>query len=353
MKKKLYFIISSIIQIVAFVYAIASADKIMNNLIKMIDVYPDSMKDRITDLYTNSGNTFVIILSSIGIILNLIIIGLACKNNLIRKKGLVITLLIFTFILAEYEIIQLLAIISIIVLLCSKEKVEKKEKEKIPTLKKEEVTKNKLINSIILLVIYFSQFIWGDYVPNNTSIKILISILFYVGIIAYSIYTFKDLYVDNFKEFKNHFSAYIHFLLTKIGIFYIIYIMVAMITVFISGDSVSANQSSIEKLPIFLSLPLAVIYAPIVEEAIFRGSLRRFIKNDKIFIVLSGLSFGLLHTVMSEATIVSALVMSLPYVTMGLFLAYLYVKSNNIFCNMTYHMLQNSLAMIMVILLKG
>ena len=53
------------------------------------------------------------------------------------------------------------------------------------------------------------------------------------------------------------------------------------------AEITSNNQESIMSLPLWNSIPLAVIYAPIVEESLFRGCIRRFIKDDKIFIIVS------------------------------------------------------------------
>ena len=72
-----------------------------------------------------------------------------------------------------------------------------------------------------------------------------------------------------------------------------------------------------------------------------------------MLLIVSALVFGLLHTIFSEASIYTALVMAIPYATLGGFLAYLYVKTNNMFCNMSFHALQNLLATIMTMLING
>ena len=100
-------------------------------------------------------------------------------------------------------------------------------------------------------------------------------------------------------------------------------------------------------------IPLAVIYAPIVEESLFRGCLRRFFKNDKVFIIISAISFGLLHTIFSEPNLYNAIVMGIPYMAIGGFLAYLYTKTNNMCTNMAFHAFHNAIVMIFVILIKG
>ena len=180
-----------------------------------------------------------------------------------------------------------------------------------------------------------------------------ISIGFYLMMILLSIAFFYDLFKDNFKLFRKHFKAYIQNLIGLVGKFYLIYFVIAMVTMLITKVDTSVNQNNVEALPLWFSLPLAIIYAPIVEETLFRGCIRRFIKNDKIFIIASVLSFGLLHTIFTEVNFYNAFVLGIPYITIGGFLAYLYTKTNNICTNMAFHAFHNTMAMIITILIKG
>ena len=356
MKRKIYFLISSLLMIVSSLKAIFYADDIVASMIEQAGSYPGDIGERITNLFQNSGNIYVFALAIITIVLNGIIIGIACKDKLVKKKGMVLGLSIICIFTALYPINELIAIINIFVIASAK-RVNKEDfpekKKELPILKKEEITSNKIICAILLLAIYFSQFIWENMLPDNPLITLLVVICFYVGMIVLSIVFFKDLLKDNFKVFKKNFKAYMQFLIPTVGKFYLVYLGAALITFSLAGDSMSQNQNAIEALPIIISFPLAVIYAPIVEECLFRGCLRRFIKNDKVFIVISALVFGLLHTVFSEETVYSALVMAIPYATLGGFLAYLYTKTNNMFSNMSFHAFQNTFAMIMTILIKG
>ena len=181
----------------------------------------------------------------------------------------------------------------------------------------------------------------------------IVRFLFYVGMIISSLFVFKDLLSENFSKFRKNFKAYRQNLLPMIGKYYLVYLVVSIITFTLSGGNISANQINVENLPIFVLIPLAVIYAPIVEECLFRGCLRRFIKNDKVFIMISGIVFGLLHTFSSESSLYMVIVMAIPYAALGGFLAYLYTKTNNMICNMSLHAFQNTLATIIIVLIKG
>ena len=356
MKRKIYFFISALIMIGSSLKAILYMDELVNTMIESFGDIPGNLGERVVNLFQNSGHIYITVLSLVTIVLNALILYWAYKDKLVKNKGKVIAFSIICIFMAAYAINELMAIINIIVISLAK-RVNKEDypdkKEKLPILKREEVTSKKIVYAIILLAIYFSQFIWESMIPNEPMITLLVSILFYVGMIILSLVFFWDLLSANFKVLKKNLKAYVQNVLPMIGKFYLIYLGISLIVFSIAGNNISANQSSVEELPIFVLFPLAVIYAPIVEECLFRGCLRRFIKNDKIFIVVSALVFGLLHTIFSEASIYTALVMAIPYATLGGFLAYLYVKTNNMFCNMSFHALQNLLATIMTMLING
>lgn len=356
MKKKIYFLISACVQIIVSILAIVNADKLISEMLKQASIYPENMQERINSMFSNSGHTFIIVFAGISILLNGLIIIWALKDKLLKNKGKVIACSIYSLLMAFYPISELFGLINIIVIAtCKRERKEDypDKKKEMPILKKEEVTKKKVILAIVLLAVYFSQFLWSGFIPDNSNIKIFVGTGFYILMIVLSILFFNDLLNDNFKVFRENFKAYFQNLIGKVGKFYLIYFAVAMITVIISKMDTSVNQSNVEALPIWYSLPLAVLYAPLVEETLFRGCIRRFIKNDKLFIVVSGLAFGLLHTVFTEASLYNAIIMAIPYATIGGFLAYLYVKTNNICTNMAFHCFHNSVAMIISILIKG
>lgn len=356
MKRKIYFLLSALVQIIVSIYGIFNTDKLIATMMETMGAYPEAMQARMNVLFQNSGNIYIIIIAGINIILNVLIIYLALSNKLLKKKGSVIACSVGSLITATYTVIELFAVINIIVMAAAK-RINKEDYPEpipeIPNIEKEKVTQKKIVLAIILLGVYFSQFLWKDYIPNNDMIKMAVSICFYLTMIILAIFFFSDLLKSNFKLFRQNFKTYFSNLIGKIGKFYLIYFGIAFITIFLTKADTSVNQSNVEALPIWFSLPLAIIYAPIVEETLFRGCIRRLIKNDRVFIVVSALSFGLLHTVFTETSLYSVIVLGIPYMTIGGFLAYLYTKTNNICTNMTFHAFHNLVAMIITILIKG
>ncbi len=350
MKKKIYFIVAAIIQIIASIYSIIKAKEIVQNLLSALGTLPEAIQERVNSLYQNSGSKYITIISIFCIVLDLLIILIAARDKLAEKKGIVITLSVLTLFTASYRVVELIAIVNVIVMASIKaEKVN--EKKEIPKLEKETSDKKKKLMALVLLLVYFSQMIWKSFIPKNV-IGILIQVVFYIVMIVLSLWVFKDKFIADFKLFKNNFSVYIGYILPRMAIFYIIFVFVSLICMMIT-KSTANNQNLVEQLPILLSLPLAIIYAPIVEESLFRGCIRRFISNDKLFIVVSGIIFGLLHTVFAETNMLNLFVLAIPYGVMGSFLAYIYVKTNNMMCNITYHTLNNAFAMMISILIAG
>jgi membrane protease YdiL (CAAX protease family) len=88
-----------------------------------------------------------------------------------------------------------------------------------------------------------------------------------------------------------------------------------------------------------------VIFAPIVEEMVFRYSFSTFIKNDIAFVIISSLVFGLMH---------SAGLAIIVYFILGVFLSLIYLKTNrNVIASSIAHILNNLFAVItMMIMFK-
>ena len=116
----------------------------------------------------------------------------------------------------------------------------------------------------------------------------------------------------------------------------------------ITGLETSQNEALVRKtiklLPIYMTFS-TVIYAPIVEEITFRKTFRNIIKNNNLFIIISGVMFGIVHISISNNQ-VNDLLMVIPYIIMGIDLAYIYYKSKNIFTTITIHSAHNLILLI-------
>ena len=341
--KKYFFIIASIIQVIASVLTIVNAKAINASKMAMLESYPEFLREKMESIYQNMGVATIIASAAICIIVSLGILLLASKEKVAQKKGLVIVLFVVAFLFAPSTIAILTALVGLIITATIK-KEESDSKKEMPVLEKEKVDKKKIILAVALIIFYFSVNVGANFI-TNPAVGIFVAILFYCAMIAFSILIFKDVFKEGFKQFIKNFGPYCKFIIPKFLIFTVLFLIVNIICMFLVNAR-GENQQMLEQLPLWLSFPLAVIYAPIVEETLFRGCLRRFIANDKVFIVISGIVFGLLHTVFAETNIVNLFVLAIPYGFMGAFFAWLYVKTNNMMSNIFCHFINNFFAMI-------
>ncbi len=164
---------------------------------------------------------------------------------------------------------------------------------------------------------------------------------------------------SDYKEFKNGKSKYMDTFVKYLAIFFAVKIASAVLTSIIGymiGLELtdSENQTIIVELTRsapFMMLLSTSLLAPIVEEGIFRLSLRKIINNKTVFIILSGLIFGFMHIFPTEIPIAEALTYSITYVTMGVFLAYVYADTDNIWIPILLHGTNNLLSMLAILFL--
>lgn len=117
------------------------------------------------------------------------------------------------------------------------------------------------------------------------------------------------------------------------------------------NQGISENEALVRQgikiAPVYMLFTCAIV-APILEEMVFRRSLRGFIKFKWLFILVSGLGFGLLHVLGSYSNPLDFLYV-VPYGAMGCAFAYLYSKSDNIVLPIAVHMLHNTILVLVQI----
>ena len=151
------------------------------------------------------------------------------------------------------------------------------------------------------------------------------------------------------KEDKNKFN--LSLLLKYLPIYLLGIILMGLSNYILSGITgieLSENEENVRTFikyyPIYMFFS-SVIYAPIVEELIFRKSTDVF-KNKLVYILVSGLLFGLIHVVGNGNESFNELLMGIPYIIMGIDFAYIYVKSKSIFTTMIIHSFHNFILII-------
>ena len=224
---------------------------------------------------------------------------------------------------------------------------KKKAKRELPVIEYKEFT-NKYICLLAFIVCMILMFVVSDHIKG-----IIGFISIYLSVLIIMIGVFYKQLIHDFKIFKQYFKEYFTLSFKTWLKSLLIMLILGIIIQLVTNTSQSNNQQTLQKLfdsyPILIGL-LSVIYAPFAEELMFRGVFRKFIKSKYLFIIISGVAFGLLHVIDDSKTLAEFSYV-IVYSTLGIFLAKLYYKTNNLFSNITFHFLQNTLGLIGMILL--
>lgn len=258
---------------------------------------------------------------------------------------------IFLFILVPTTYLRITTIINILLLIFVKsekrEKIDFNEIVNRLTIENKTTNKKQWILMIIFLVIYFGQnFIQAKWLESLSLTGLIIyAVGLHVVLIALAIWAFFDEIKEGTKKIAKNFRLTIRYILKLLVWLLIALAIASSISVMITKKNQSMNQAAIESLPLYITIPLAVIWAPFVEESAYRGAFKKVIKNKLLFVILSGGLFGLMHAI-GEATLAITLATAIPYVVIGMVFAYSYAKTNNLAVNILFHLLYNSLAVL-------
>lgn len=193
------------------------------------------------------------------------------------------------------------------------------------------------LNVIILKILHIDYSNWSSFMACAYLI------IFQLILLLAIFFMFKDTYIKNFKEYKNnlknYMNEYIKYWFIALGLMIVSNLIINLIASGIAPNEQGVRDMlDIEPLYTFIS---AVILAPLLEESIFRLAIRKIIPHQKwIFILVSGLFFGLLH-VIGNVDVWTDWLYLLPYSVPGLVFAYTLTKSNNIFVPISLHFIHN------------
>lgn len=220
---------------------------------------------------------------------------------------------------------------------------------------------NKIINilksiSMILLILCFSALFFTILNINTTNISdkeyIFYLTLSNITLIVIFLLIYRKTLIKDFKKYIKDFNNNIELGIKYWLIGFIIMIVSNLIITYILNKGLAGNEQEvrnyIDSFPLFMIFN-TVIYAPLTEELAFRKSIRDAIHNKWLYVLISGLVFGMLHIV-SYITTWTDLIYLIPYSCLGISFALLYYKTNNIFSSMTMHAIHNLLAVIIYLL---
>ena len=159
------------------------------------------------------------------------------------------------------------------------------------------------------------------------------------------VHMWKDFYENRDKYFKKYFKYW-----------FLILVLMAFsngIITLINKSEISNNQEAIndmfKRLPIYTYI-LSVFLAPIIEELVFRFCFMKIFNNKYLYIILSGVIFGLFHIIGSFESAYDFLFL-VPYSIPGLIFAYILYDSKNIFNTIWLHFVHNGISMLASIII--
>ena len=163
----------------------------------------------------------------------------------------------------------------------------------------------------------------------------------------------RDTLIAEFKKIGNKVISFIIFAIFGFIILYgTSYIINYLYNLYNIG--VSQNQNSIENYILhgnaILTFITVVIFAPLVEEIIYRYSIFSLIKNKILAYVVTIICFALPHMLSTNSSISEWLLLMIPYLLSGFILALIYDSSKNIYASIVAHCLNNLLAFIIILI---
>ena len=211
-------------------------------------------------------------------------------------------------------------------------------------MKKNNTRNKKIISSVIIWILYI---VWLLKISSLTvSITNFIVHLLFLGII---VFIFKDELLENLKEFKTNTGTKI----TKILLYFLVFIGIMLISnAILSLVGVDTSQTSSSKMisNVFNNVPfgtlfacfLTIIFYPVVEELMFRKSLRPAIENGVLFVIITSLLSWYFQVTLLNPS-VNEFILAIQTLLNSIFAGIVYVRTNNIIYTISSRMLFNIL----------
>lgn len=171
---------------------------------------------------------------------------------------------------------------------------------------------------------------------------------------------YKDLKND-FKKLKCNIKNSIWYIIKTFIIFMLVKFAVSFLTTIVltllefdPSEFTSQNQNLIQdyiKVAPLLMIFTTSILGPFYEEILFRLGFKKVLGKGMWFVLISGFIFGVMHVFPLEngMPLILGVVQSISYITMGIFLAHIYNKTDNIFLSVGVHFLNNFLSVLTMI----
>lgn len=199
----------------------------------------------------------------------------------------------------------------------------------------------------------------GNLDSNLELLTVSTKVLMYTNFTVYLL-MFIVLIINDFKYLKNDLLNFKNNLFKNIIYLIlggaILYLASYLINFGLSklGISMSNNQISIENMLILGSKVITffsvIIFAPLVEELIYRKSIYALSNNKVVYYIVSILAFSLPHMLSTTYDLKTFVLGLIPYLFSGFILSLIYDHTKNIYVSTIAHIINNFIAFLIIII---
>lgn len=222
--------------------------------------------------------------------------------------------------------------------------------------------KKKLLNAILIFLVYFVYTSLVSVVLNLVGISediiiiFIADLLFFLGIVSF----YKDDIKTCFLKFRKEFTLKdkILLILKWVIVLFIINIIGGVVTELLNPDLANTQDSNTSSLFSLASISSVytifktILFAPIAEELVFRKTIRTVISNNIIFIIVSSLIYALMNIVYADINLLAFLNL-IPYFILSCVLSFVYTKYDNIIITMIIKFCYNLIPLSILLMSMG
>lgn len=219
-------------------------------------------------------------------------------------------------------------------------------------------------SSIVLILNYFFgyQFFYPVgasyiYKTSDGSLHPKAQMLATLITLIVSVYLVREPLTRSFRFFLKHLTFNLKTIFQHVGLIYLVNLAMGIFMQIVLGDNVSGNQALVMEgfalYPVLYAFA-AVVFAPLVEEILFRGVFYQELRSKKNYwlpVIISSLSFGLIHTLPIYLLTgqKSEILFLISYTMIGYLLTRVYEKTGSIWSSIFVHFLNNLIATLLLL----
>ena len=190
---------------------------------------------------------------------------------------------------------------------------------------------------------------YNSFSPRTKLLLLILKYIIYLIVIFIKYYKY---IIEKWKDFWNNKAKYSKIALKWWSLGFLLMMVINQILDRIV-HGVGANEETVQALlanePV-IAIIATTLFAPIVEEFIYRKLLQDCFKNKILFIIMSGLIFGLIHVIGSSNPLDYLFIIS--YGLFGACFAKILTETDNIYSTIMVHMIHNGLLSLLAIVVN-